>query len=103
MTNFAHVTLEMKLIVAGWTIVGCPIRNNEICLTRKASFEKTDISHLDSQCTSHCFLEETTYAILFRDMASINYKNLIKIVMDVFEKVAILCFGAELKVSYFWC
>jgi hypothetical protein len=45
---------------------------------------------------------DTTYAVLFREMISINYWNLIETITVIFEKVAILCFGAQLKGPYFW-
>jgi hypothetical protein len=38
--------------------------------------------------------------VLFKDMVSINYQNLIKTVSSGFEKNVILCFGAHLKGPY---
>jgi hypothetical protein len=36
------------------------------------------------------------------EIVSINYWNLIKIVKPIFEKIAILCFGAHLKGLFFF-
>jgi hypothetical protein len=49
----------------------------------------------------HYFPEDTTYAVLFREIVSINYQN-IRIIEALFEKVAILCVGVSLKGPYFW-
>jgi hypothetical protein len=46
------------------------------------------------------FAGGTSSAVLFREMVSINYLNLIRIVRS--EKMALLCFGAHLKGSPFW-
>jgi hypothetical protein len=43
------------------------------------------------------FSEETIYAAFFTDMVSINYRNLIKIVRTIFEKIAIVFLS-----PYFW-
>jgi hypothetical protein len=45
----------------------------------------------------HNFYDVTTDAVLFREMVSINYRNLVKIVRAVFDKVAILFLWAHLK------
>lgn len=41
--------------------------------------------------------DDTTYADLFREIASINYRNLVKIVRATFEKVTILFLWTHLK------
>jgi hypothetical protein len=43
--------------------------------------------------------EDTTYTVRFTELVSINYWNLIKTVWAVFKKMAILCFGAHLKLK----
>jgi hypothetical protein len=41
--------------------------------------------------------EDTTYAVLFSWIIFINYSNVIKIIRDVFEKITIMCFGANVN------
>jgi hypothetical protein len=48
------------------------------------------------------FPEDATYADLFREIISINYRDVIKIVGVVFVKIAILSLGARLNSAYFW-
>lgn len=43
------------------------------------------------------FHEDITYAVLFKEMVSIYYWNLIKTVTAIFKKLAILCSGAHMK------
>jgi hypothetical protein len=69
-------TVKRLLVAQYWN-------NIEIHLTSKAGFEKIDVSH-------HYCPEDTTYALLFKDMASINYWNLIRTVRAALEKIAIL-------------
>jgi hypothetical protein len=72
--------------------------SNEIRLTCKAGFEKTDVSRVGLWRAYHYFPEDTTPAVLFKDMVSITYQRLIKIVRDFFEKIV---FGVHSKGSYF--
>jgi hypothetical protein len=43
--------------------------------------------------SSACFPDGTTYTVLLKDMVSINYQNLILIVIAILEKIAILFLG----------
>jgi hypothetical protein len=47
------------------------------------------------------FPENTTCAVLFRDMVSINYKNVFRIVRAVFETITILFWGFISRASIF--
>lgn len=68
--------------------------SNEICLTCKAGFQKTDVSRLGLWRAYHYIHEHNTPAVLSRDMVSINYQRLIKIVKRFFlEKIV---FGAPI-------
>jgi hypothetical protein len=71
-------------------------------LIGKATSKRTDISCLGHQCSYHYFSDDTTYAVLFGDIITITYWNLIKNVGGIFEKIAIFCFGTHLKGPYFW-
>jgi hypothetical protein len=55
--------------------------------TRKACF-KTNISHLGPYCAYVYFPQDTIDKVLFKEMVFINYSNLIKIVKDLFKKIA---------------
>jgi hypothetical protein len=46
--------------------------------------------------------KDITSAVPFREMASTNDSNLVKIVTAVLQTVAILFLGAYLKNSHFW-
>jgi hypothetical protein len=48
----------------------------------------------------HYLPEDTTNAVWFTELVSINYWNLIEIVGAVFKKISILCFGADLKLEF---
>lgn len=66
-------------------------------------FRKKKLKFCDCfQCACRYFLQDTAYAILFRDGAYTIYWNLINIVRTVSEKTAILCFGTHLKGPLFW-
>lgn len=47
----------------------------------------------------HHFPEDTRYAVLFREMVSINYYNLIKIVFYVIKKIMVLFLELEYSLS----
>jgi hypothetical protein len=80
----------MKSIVAQQTIIGGWIpNNNETLVTDEAGLVKIN--------TCHYFPEDTTYAVLFREISSINWQILVKLVRAVFEKETILCFDTRLK------
>jgi hypothetical protein len=71
--DLSYYTTEAKLTVAQYTTVGCsPPKNNEILLTRKAGFDKIDILCFGPLVCIPLFSEDTTYAVLFRDMVSIK-------------------------------
>jgi hypothetical protein len=59
----------------------------------RASFKKGGILRLDHWCTYHSFSEDVTYAVVFRNIVSVNYWHWIKIVRAVFENITILFFG----------
>jgi hypothetical protein len=48
------------------------------------------------------FSEDTTYAVLFREMVSLNYCNLIKVIRDILEKIAVSFFEPHMKGLYFY-
>jgi hypothetical protein len=97
-SDLDYGTLETQSTVARYTTVGCWIpNNNEIRLTVKAGFEKTDVSRLGPSCRHRYRPEDTPHAGLFRDTVSIHCYNLIEIVGAVFEKISISCFGTHLK------
>jgi hypothetical protein len=78
MIDLDYITFQTKSIVFLQAIVGCWILNNsEVHLTSKASYNKSNISHLGPYCIYCYFPEKTTYAVLFRGMVSINFWNLI--------------------------
>jgi hypothetical protein len=54
------------------------------------------------QCAYNCFPEDTTCIVLFREMVSKNYRNLIKVVRALFKRVTIIFCVAHLKGPYFW-
>lgn len=76
--------------------------NNEIRWTGKADFDKIYISRLGHQYTYPYFPEDTINVVSFREVLSINYRNLIKIVGAVFKKIAILFLATHFKSTYFW-
>jgi hypothetical protein len=63
----------------------------------EAIFEKIEILLFSPSGTYRCFPENTTCALLFREMVSKNYWNPNKIVGAVFEKIVISCFGSHVK------
>jgi hypothetical protein len=44
------------------------MNNNKICSISKPGLYRNYISHLDTWCTYHYFPENTTYAVLFKEM-----------------------------------
>jgi hypothetical protein len=73
MTNLDYVTSKIKSAVIQQTIAGYWIpNNNKICLTDKVGFDKINISGLGPWCVYRYFSEDTTYAVLCREMVSIN-------------------------------
>jgi hypothetical protein len=59
-----------------------------------------NFSHILSGRYRHCS-EDASYAVSFRDIVSINYRNLIKIIVRVvFGKMAISFLRVYLKVHY---
>jgi hypothetical protein len=98
--NLNYVTVETKSIVARLTSAGYWIpNNNEIRETSTADFEK--IGRLRPLVRVPLSSWRYHDAVLFREMASINYWNLITIVQDVFEKIAILVSRAHMKIPHF--
>jgi hypothetical protein len=61
---------------------------------------------IDSIFLSHWrvyyLLEDSTYAVSFRVMLSIEQLHLIKIVNVIFKKVTVLCLGAPVKAPCFF-
>jgi hypothetical protein len=74
--------------------------NNKIRLTSKAGFDRVNISRLGPNWDYGYFVEGANYGVLFRKMFSINFPDLMKIDMAVFEKLAMVCFVAALKGLY---
>jgi hypothetical protein len=61
---------------------------------------------VDLQWTTFHYIPEdrtlhTTYSVLFKEMMSVSYRNFIKI-RDIFKEIAILCFEAHLKATFFF-
>jgi hypothetical protein len=75
-------------VVARSTTVGY-LNNNLIRLTSKENLNKTGISHLGPQCAYPYFPEDTTYAVLFTELVSMNRRNLFKVVIAGFGKMLI--------------
>jgi hypothetical protein len=44
-------------------------------------------------CAHPYFLKDTAYEVSYGEMVSINCQDLIKIITDIFEKTAVLCWG----------
>jgi hypothetical protein len=78
------------MIVGYWTL-----NNSE---TGKAGFDKI-ISHLGPCCVYCYFPEDITYAVLYSEVLSMKYKNLIKTVGSFFK---IVDFFVHLKGFSFW-
>jgi hypothetical protein len=55
----------------------------------ETAFEKIDISRCSRQSACLYFPEDTIYAVLFSEILSINGRNVIKIVIAIFEEIAI--------------
>jgi hypothetical protein len=70
-------------------------------VTGKESFDEIDISRLGRKCEYCYFLINITYAALFREMVSTEHRNLIKIILPVFEIIATLRFEIHLKGPFF--
>jgi hypothetical protein len=65
--------MEMKQTAAWEGAVGCRIpHNSDIRMAGKASSHEGDISRLGPSCAYRCFPEDDTYAVVSRDMVSIN-------------------------------
>lgn len=80
-TDLDYVALEKKSIVTRQNSVGYWIQNNnEIHLTAKAGFDRTDISRLGPRCWYRCFPEDILVSciILFTETISLDDRNLIK-------------------------
>jgi hypothetical protein len=92
--------LETKSSVARETTDGWITNIKVIHLNDKAGLGGTDFTRLPPvQCVYRYFPENINRQDLWMDMVSINYWNVIKIVMAIFEKIVVLCFGAHLKGS----
>jgi hypothetical protein len=60
---------------------------SEISPIGKTGFDKVGILILGPQCAYRYIPDDAAYSGLLRDMVFINYRNLIKIVLAVFEKL----------------
>jgi hypothetical protein len=65
---------------------------------RQSRCPQNQHSTLGPQYAYRYFSENTSSLVLFKALASIHFWNLIKIAEALFEKFAILCVGAHLKV-----
>jgi hypothetical protein len=68
----------------------------------KAVSNKIDISPIGLLCAYRYIAYVATCAGLFREMVSINYRNVMEIVTVVIEKTAMLIFEARLKDAFSW-
>jgi hypothetical protein len=75
-----YIALETKPIVAEYRTT-----TKSVLPARKCC-----ILPLGLYCVYRYVLEDTAYAVLSRDMVSMNYLNLIKFIKVVFDKIGIL-------------
>jgi hypothetical protein len=68
----------------------------KLILTKSALYVWAPCAH-----TTIFLMIAITYTVLFRDMVTLNYLNVIKIINSYLKK-AILLFGVHLKDPYFW-
>jgi hypothetical protein len=110
--------LGKKLTVTWQATIGYWMTNTEIHPTSKANPQKISTLCFDPLGAYHYSTRDTIYAVLFREMVSINYLSLINIwvvsemvsinylslinIWVVSEKIVILCFQANIKDPSFW-
>lgn len=77
-----RLTLVTKLVISIQTIMPFywMLNNSEILLTSKAGIDKTSISLLCPCRAYRYFSDGITCSVLFRKIASIHYRNVIKII-----------------------
>jgi hypothetical protein len=88
------ITLEIKSILARWTISGYRMSdNNDINdIPVEPVSTKINISRLGPWYYAYqYFPEDYLYEVLFGAMICINYWHVIKIVIVFLEKISILC------------
>lgn len=75
----------------------CRPSTNTIRPAVHAVFEENVTLRLGPWKAHRCFLEDTTYVVVVKEMVSINYRNVMKIVEGVFDKMSTLIYEAFLK------
>jgi hypothetical protein len=91
------ITLGKKEDIARRPLLVAPHRKqNVIQRTGKAGLRKF-IFRFWAPSASILTSEDSTSADLFRDLVSIEYQHLLKIVRAVFENTAIMCSGAHVN------